>query len=322
MKNRLFITGIGGMTGRILARYSLKKGYVVGGTIHNTFPSELHKLSDHKLLKCYPIDLRNYDDIEEAILDFQPDTVIHLAGKVLGGTDKKVFEYSVYQENISIFNNLLKAVKKLNNNLRFILCSGCLIYDKQMSPKNIKEIPIWELPNIDPIKQPYRASKADQEKILSDESSNIDYIIVRPTQFTGPGKIHGAVEWYIANQIKKIKEGKINKIEVKNKLGEVDLLDVRDVVSAFLTLMEKGKKGEIYHISTGSPVTVEDLVKVFLEITGLPTNIPIIATDSNEKLYFRFSPEKLRKLGWIPPYSLNDALTSYWNYFKNIRDEI
>lgn len=316
MRTRLFITGMGGMTGQVLTKLALEKGYIVGGTIHRIFPREFQTLINQNLLKYYSVDLRNSVGTNKAILDFQPHAVIHLASKVLGGSDKKVFDFSVYQENISIFNNVLNAVKKLSNTPRFILSSGCLIYDKQISPSLITEVSIWDLPQIDPTKQPYKASKTDQEKILSKES-DLDYIIARPTQVTGPGKIPGVIEWYIAKEITKIIAGEKNRIEVKNKMGEVDLLDVRDVANAYLTLLEKGKRDEIYHISTGSPTTVEKLVKIFLKIVGLSNKFPIISTDVEEKLYFRFSPNKLNRLGWKPQFSLKDALTSYWEYFKN-----
>lgn len=317
MKTRLFITGMGGMTGRVLTKLALQKDYQVGGTINKTFPQEFRTLTNKNLLKYYPVNLRNSDDTEKAILDFKPNVVIHLAGKVLGGSDKKVFDYSVYQENISIFNNVLNAIKKLSNTPRFILSSGCLIYDKQVSPNFITEIPIWNLPKIDPIKQPYKASKADQERILSRES-NLDYIIARPTQFTGPGKIPGVIEWFIASEILKLKAGEIKSVSVKNKLGEVDILDARDVARAFLTLIDKGAKGEVYHISSGSPTTVENVAKILLEISGLnPSRYRVVSTDTEGTTYFRFSPHKLNELGWEPKFNLKSALTSYWEYFKN-----
>lgn len=314
---RLFITGMGGTAGRALATLAISNNYLVGGTIYQNFPQELKDTAKKGLIKYYQINLKNSDDIKKAIANFQPNVVIHLAGKVLGGSDKKVFDHSIYEENILIFKNVLNAVKQLNPLPRFILSSGCLIYDKQTSPDLITEIPVWNLPEIDSTKQPYRASKADQEKILSRES-NLDYIIARPTQFTGSGKIPGVIEWYIAAEILKIKAGEIKTVSVKNKLGEVDILDARDVAEAFLTLIDKGAKGEVYHISSGLPTTVENVAKILLEISGLhPSRFRIVSTDAERTSYFRFSPAKLNKLGWKPRFNLKNALTSYWEYFKN-----
>lgn len=314
---RLFITGIGGTAGRALAELAVRNNYLVGGTIYQNFPQELKNIADKGSIKYYQINLKNSYDIKKVIADFQPDVVVHLAGKVLGGSDKKVFDHSIYEENILIFKNVLNALKQLNPLPRFILSSGCLIYDKQTSPDLIKEIPIWNLPEIDPAKQPYRASKTNQEKILSKEST-LDYIIARPTQFTGPGKIPGVIEWYVANEILKIKAGKLRSISVKNKLGEVDILDARDVAKAFLTLIDKGIKGEVYHISSGLPTTVENVAKILLQISGLnPGRIRVVSTDTERTNYFRFSPQKLNKLGWEPKFNLKSTLTSYWEYFKN-----
>lgn len=148
--------------------------------------------------------------------------------------------------------------------------------------------------------------------------SSLDYVIARPTQVTGPGKIPGALEYYIACEVQAILAGKQKKIRVRNKLGEVDLLDVRDVTRAYLTLIEKGSGSEVYHLSSGSPTTVEKVAKVFLKVAGLnPYQFPVESTDTEKTLYFRFSSKKLNKLGWSPKFSLKDALTSYWEYFRN-----
>lgn len=316
MKHKLFITGMGGMAGQVLVKFALERGYQVAGTVNTTFPQEFQKLVNQKLLNCYSVNLKDSAKTCTTIKDFNPDFVIHLAGKVLGGLDKKVFDYSIYEENILIFENVLKGIKMLKKSPRFILSSGCLIYNKQTSPNLVMETPVEDLPQIDPYKEPYRASKADQEKIL-EKDRNIDYVIVRPTQFTGPGKIPGVIEWYIASEISKILSGEKKKITVKNKLGEVDILDVRDVARAYLLLLEKGSTGNIYHISSGSPVTVERLAKVFLKVVKLPPKYPVESTDVEKKVYFRFSSSKLNDLGWKPQFSLKETLTSYWQYFKN-----
>lgn len=314
-RKRLFITGIGGTAGRALVPIAIQTGYDIAGTIHNNFPQELKILSDKDRLKTYQLDLINSEEIAEAIHDYQPDIIFHLAGKVLGGLDKQISNPAIYEQNLTVFNNIVKAVGTLQKPTRLILTSGCLLYDKLTTPDFIQEVPTSTIRNIDKDLQPYRASKLEQERILSKQ--NFDYIIVRPTQFTGPGKVPGVVEWYIAQEIQQILEGKSKLIKVYNKLGEVDMLDARDVAKALLTVAKKGKKGEIYHISTGVPTTVEDLAKTFMEVVGLdPDNYPIESTGTEQSVYFRFSPNKLKRLGWKPDYSLQECLTSYWEYFK------
>lgn len=316
MRTKLFITGMGGVAGRALVKYALAQDYEVGGTINSTLPEELKSFIAKGVLKCFKVNLENPLEIKEIINDFQPDVIVHLAGKVLGRSDKRTLSSEIYTENITIFKNVLSAAKSLTNSPRFILSSGCLVYDKLKTPEFINETPTKNMPAIDSSKEPYRASKLDQEKLLFE--SVLDYIIIRPTQFTGPGKISGVIEWYIAQEISRIIAGESKKILVRNKFGEVDMLDARDVASAILTLIKNGKTKEVYHISSGSPTTVENLAKVFLEVTKLnPSRFPVESTGIEQTIYFRFSPVKLNKLGWKPQFSLEDALTSYWEYFKN-----
>lgn len=318
---RLFITGISGTAGRALAKIASSKEYQVAGTIYQNLPKDIVSLKEENCLKLYKIDLKDQKKIKDALTDFEPDFIIHLAGKVLGGSDKQVSNPQIYDENILIFKNVLSAIERITPNARFILSSGCLVYSKPTSPVPILEKDILKLPKIDSQQEPYRASKLEQEKLLSE--STLEYIIARPTQFTGPGKIPGVVEYFIAREIMKIQSGIGENIRVKNKLGQVDILDARDVAMAYLTLLEKGSTGQIYHISSGNPTTVEHIAKLLLEIVGLnPKNYQVLSTDKEQVVYFNFSSAKLRKLGWNLQYSLKDTLTSYWKYFKNQKAKI
>lgn len=316
MKNpKLFITGMGGMLGRVLATLAISQNYSVGGTIHKSLPPELKSISNSSL-KSYTVDLRDSEETERVIVDFSPNIIVHFAAKTLGRLDKNTANPDIYTENLILFKNILSAVKSLNKPPRFILgTSGCIVYEKLLFPDFITETPVGDLPRVDPHKEPYRAGRLEQEKLIA-VSENLEYIITRATQFTGPGKFPGTIEYYIAQQISEILRGKRNNIFVKNKLGEVDMLDVRDVAQAYLTLIRKGKNQNVYHISSGHPVSVGNLAKVFLEAAGLsPREYPIVS-EIEEHLYFRFTPEKLKAMGWRPRYSLKDALKSYWEFFR------
>lgn len=313
---KIFITGIAGTAGSSLAKLAISEGYSVAGTIHQNFPEDLKYIAQDSLLKYYQLNLENLDQVKKVIGEFAPDAVIHLAGKVAGRMNNQYFNPKIYNQNMKIFKNVISAVKTLTNQVKFILASGCIVYDRSTSPIPIKEVTVENLPKIDSSKEPYRASKLNQERRLSD--SQLNYVIARPTQYTGPGKTPTAVEYYVACEIDSIINGKKNSIKVKNKLGEIDMLDARDVARAYLKLLTDGVKGQVYHISTGVPITVENMAKVFLEVAGLnPSQIEVKSTDTEQTLYSRFSSEKLRGLGWEPRYSLKDALTSYWEYFKN-----
>ncbi len=308
---------MGGLAGRALAKLALSKKYLVAGTVHKNFPEELRGFIKTGEFRYYQVDLQDLNKLRDTIKDFTPDVLVHFAGKALGASDSQTANPKTYQENIKIFKNVLSAVKGMQKKPKFILTSGCLVYDQTANPSQRKESSPKDLPGIDPKLEPYRASRLDQEKLLVKE--NLDYIITRPSQFTGPGKIKGVIEWYLANQISEILKGQISEIKLRNKLSEVDMLDVRDVAYAYITLIEKGLSGEVYHISTGQPTTVENLAKVFLEVVRLnPKAIPIISTAIEKATFFRFSPKKLNRLGWRPKFSLKDSLLSYWEYFKTL----
>ncbi len=316
-KGRLFITGMGGMLGRFLASKAIEEGYEVGGTLHTSTPSEIKKLCENGIIKSYFLDLIEPHEIKKAILDFKPDIAIHLAGRVLGSQDSNVTNKKVFDENTAIIKNTLSAVKTLSNLPRFILVSGCIVYDRLSSKDFVTEMGVDKLPLVDTLEQPYRSSRIEQEKILAAEN-NLEYIIVRPTQITGPGKIPGVVEYFIAKEvISAVHDETKRTIQIGNKMGEVDIVDVRDAARALLALVERGKNKEIYHLSSGSPETVASLIKVFLETAELkPEEYKIISQNEEKSNYFRFSAEKLRKLGWEPEFELKETVRNYFEYFK------
>lgn len=314
-KVRLFITGMGGMLGRQLAQLAVTQDYLVAGTINKTFPDLINNLQNNKLVSIYKLNLTKSVQINKAILDFQPDIIVHLAGKVLGRNDSKITDPLIYKDNTLILKNVIKAAEKLNKS-KFILVSGCLVYDKLTSSDSIQEIPIEKLPKINKLKEPYRASRIEQERMLIKEE-NLDYIIVRPTQITGPGKIDGVIEYFLAKEISQLLKGEKQEINVRNKLGEVDLIDVRDAANAIIELIKNGQTKEIYHLSSGFPVTVETLAKTFLRVAGFdPKQFKISSTGEEQKIYFRFSADKLKSLGWNKKYNLEQTLASYFEYFK------
>ena len=315
-QKKLFITGIAGMLGMHLLEQAIQENYKIYGTYHKNLPQKLQEYADHGKVELFPTDLTKDRGFGTIMKKCNPDVVVHLAGKVLSNKDSKVYDAKIYNQNISIIKNVISGLEKTNPAVRFVLISGCLVYDKSISTKPVRELEVHQLPQIDLTKQPYKASRIEQERILL-KSRIENYVIVRPTQITGPGKIDGAIEHYIATEIFEVNTNPEKKsIEVGNKLAEVDLLDARDAARALLILISKGKAQEIYNLNPGRPVTLEKLTKEFLVAVGFRSGkYKIKSVGPEKKSYFRFSNQKLLSLGWKSEYSLQETLKYYHQYF-------
>lgn len=315
-QKKLFITGIAGMLGMHLLERATQENYKIYGTYHKNLPQKLQEYADLGKVELFCIDLSKDRRFGAILKKCNPDVVVHLAGKVLSNKDSKVYDIKIYSQNISIIKNVISGLEKTSPSVRFVLISGCLVYDKSISSKFVPELEVNQLPQIDLTKEPYKASRIEQERILL-KSRLKNYLIVRPTQITGPGKIDGSIEHHIASEIyaSNLKPEK-KSIDVGNKLAEVDLLDARDAARALLLLIDKGNAREIYHLNPGKPVTVERLAKEFLGTLGLISgNYKIKSVGHEKKSYFRFSNKKLLSLGWKSKYDLQETLKYYYQYF-------
>jgi len=104
----------------------------------------------------------------------------------------------------------------------------------------------------------------------------LDLLIARPFTHTGPGQSEQFVcsDW--AKQIAAIEAGKKPPV---NEVGNLDVItdycDVRDVVKAYILLLNKGKKGEVYNISSGRPMSLKEILNILLQEAHLKKAIKI-----------------------------------------------
>jgi GDP-4-dehydro-6-deoxy-D-mannose reductase len=133
---------------------------------------------------------------------------------------------------------------------------------------------------------PYALTKIGGEILCRfySQVENLDIVVARPFSHTGPGQSPDFVcsDW--ACQIAQIeKEHKNPRIKVGNIDVKRDFLDVRDVVSAYILLMEKGKKGEVYNISSGDAISLREILTILLSF-------------STEVIEIKVDPERKRKI--------------------------
>jgi GDP-4-dehydro-6-deoxy-D-mannose reductase len=173
------------------------------------------------------------------------------------------------------------------------------------------------------ILSPYAYSKAAGEMLCGyyEEVENIDIIIARPFPHTGPGQTEDFVcsDW--ARQIAQIERGNVAPIlKVGNLELRRDFCDVRDAVRAYMLLMRKGRRGDVYNVCSGKTITLREVLNLLMkEVSG---NLPISAEVDAAKLRksdvgtVMGSNRKIsEETGWSPKIpierSLRDLL-AYW----------
>jgi len=280
MSKRILVTGANGFVGKHLV-HGLKSAdfEVVGlGTSEAAHPSIKDELTDY--ITC---DLNDSQAVSRLALNTF-DGVINLAGlAVVGDSFKNPEQYM--RANVVIINNLGQALLDKNPNARLIAVSTGTVYDPQQA------MPLTEGSKLVREGSPYTLSKIAMEKIARELiSSGLNCVIVRPFNHIGPGQTPG---FLIPDLVTKIKQAKQSSgvIEVGNLSTKRDFTDVRDVVKAYVALLQTDKLNfDTYNICSGTSHSGQEILDYLLSEMGLSGKI---STKVNQSLLRPNDPKDL-----------------------------
>src|SRR5207245_1814997 len=86
-----------------------------------------------------------------------------------------------------------------------------------------------------------------------------------------------------------------------------DLTDVRDMVRAYIVLLERGRTGEVYNAGTGEVHSMQELLAALLALARVPIEVRQEAnlTRAADTKIARADAAKLRReTGWQPRFTL------------------
>jgi GDP-4-dehydro-6-deoxy-D-mannose reductase len=255
---KVFISGATGFVGSHLIDLLSFPEYEIYGT---SFPDNPEKDDRYRGKNISYLDIRSEDKVLDAIKTTQPDWIFHLAAisNVRYSWDKK---RETLETNLMGAFYLFEGLRKFASQAKILFISSSDVYGILSSTeKALKEDDSYH------VVSPYAFTKVSGE-ILSKfyaEIENLDIVIARSFSHTGPGQSPDFVcsDW--ALQIARIEKG-LGKpvIEVGNLSVKRDFTDVRDVVRAYVLLMEKGKKGEVYNVCSGKAVALREILDLLL----------------------------------------------------------
>ena len=257
---KLLITGGLGFVGSHLVDSLSKKGYNIK-ILTKTLSKKDNIKNPTNNVQIEKINIINFKKLGQIIEKFKPDIIIHLAGNT---SHSKSFEDPLddIESNAKTTLFMLEKIRDLRLPCRFILGSTFIVIGKP------EKLPVNESTPCNPttIYGTNRLASEHYCKIYHDVYG-IDTVIFRITNSFGPREqiipSKNAVNYLIHSA------SKGNTVTIYNH-GKFfrDLIYVSDVVSGIKTIINKGKSGELYWISSGKK-TWNNLGK----ITGLVTTI-------------------------------------------------
>ena len=307
--NNVLITGINGFIGQHLCKLLIKNKCIVSG--FDIKKSNLpHSLQSQ--VKFFHFDLNDENKLVENIKLVKPDVIYHLAGILKSRKPEDMFN-----ANVVCTSKLLNAITNICNPLpKVLISSSSAVYGENKSDI------IYETSTVQPITD-YGRSKREQEKVALKfyNEKKVPIIIARVFNVIGPRQdIDFALSSFAYQIIKAERDAKINYLRVGNLLSERDMIDVRDVVNGYVSLINKANSGSIYNLCTGGIYSIKDCLEIMMERSNSNLSIKeddrlIQKHDINRQ---RGSNRKIiLDTNWHPTIDIYNSINDILEYWRN-----
>ena len=171
----------------------------------------------------------------------------------------------------------------------------------------------------------YSVTKAAGELALAALSERgLRCLRLRPFNHTGPGQTVDFAIPSFAHQLARIKKGhQPPVVKVGDLSAKRDFLDVRDVVLAYIALIEKadiGSTSKAYNVSSGKAVEMGLILDELIRISGLSVSIELDASRQRPAdIPFISGSSKLLQsdTSWTPTYSIEQTLLDVYKQALN-----
>lgn len=318
LPNRYLITGVSGFVAGFFLELiaATEPDAEVMGIARRT-PAQPLPGSSELSLRLGVLDLCDQPQILEALANFRPNRILHLASQSSVG-ESWVRPVESFLNNTNIFLNLVDSVRQLGLACR-ILSVGS---SEEYGAVTLDDIPLNEQRRVVPL-SPYGVARVSQEMLsrVFVDGYGLDIVMTRSFNHIGPRQRDQFVIPSFARQLVRISQGFQEPVLETGDLGIVrDFVDVRDVAKAYLGLFDGGVSGEVYNVCSGSGLSLGEvlgrmarLVDVEVRTVTVPSLVrprdnPVIVGDSR----------KIREtINWSPGISLDSSLSDILGYWKS-----
>ena len=225
-----------------------------------------------------------------------------------------------------LFRSLAKACLKYGVN-RFVFSSSATVYGEN-------EVPFIETMKLVPATNPYGATKAMSERILTDTAKANPTFSVSLLRYFNPVGAHesgliGEAPTGIPNNlmpyVTQVAKGKLDKLRIFGNdyptidgTGVRDYIHVMDLAEGHVAALDKLTPGvHIYNLGTGQGTSVLQLVKAFEDANGIA--LPYEITDRRPgdiAECYADTSKAVGELGWAAKRNIIAMCRDAWRFEK------
>jgi dTDP-glucose 4,6-dehydratase len=314
---KLLVTGGAGFIGSAFVRLTLARR--PDASIVNldklTYAGNLENLAEVAGNPRYRFvrgDIADAATVDPLFEEERPDAVVHFAAE--SHVDRSILSPEpVIRTNVHGTFTLLEAARRVET-ARFVHVSTDEVYGSLAEPLEADE-------NF-PLKpsSPYSASKAGSDLLALSYfvTYKLPVLVTRASNNYGP---YHFPEKLIPLMISNALEDKPLPI-YGDGMQVRDWLYVEDHCAAILSVLERGRAGEIYNIGGSRALPNREVVKMILAATGKPESLmkPVTDRPGHDRRYALSSAKIMRETGWSPAMPFEQGLAATIQWYRDHAD--
>jgi len=304
-KKTILLTGSGGMVGQNLLEHPDISSYDILSPRSNE------------------LDLRDFEKVENYLLKYKPEMIIHAAGKI-GGIQANLREpVSFLVDNLDMGRNIVMGAYKSGIKKLINIGSSC------MYPANISE-PLTEdmllSGKLEETNEGYAIAKLATARLceyVSRENSSFNYKTIIPCNLYGRfDKFKVDYSHLVAAVIHKVHQAKINdasEVEVwGDGMARREFMYAGDLADALIwSINQFDELPKYMNIGLGVDMTINEYYKEVAKVIGYTGNFAHDETKPVGMIRKLVNTDTQIKLGWQPKTSLEVGLQKTYEFYLN-----
>lgn len=252
MKKVLITGGLGALGGILSKRLRAKGHEVVCGSRQS--PVDAASIQ---------MDFSDPAQLLTVIQATQPEIIFHLAATFDQGQEE------AFAINVRGAMHLLSAMRLADNSARVVLAGSAAEYGLVAPSEN----PLREDRVLRPVTT-YGLTKSWQTTWgLMRAHQGDDIVVARIFNLWGPGLSDRLFAGRVEHQIRQVLNGNQGRIEVGPLTAVRDYISLNDAASQLMAIAEHGGSGRVFHVASGLPISMRDLLTKYLEESNLDFGI-------------------------------------------------
>ena len=297
----IYVAGINGMVGSAISLEAKAQGHEVMG-----------KTSKE-------LDLTDRAAVFQEIREVKPEYLIIAAAKVGGIGANSSLPVDFLSTNLQIQTNLIDAAHAASVKRVLFLGSSCAYPKLAPQPLNESALLTGELESTN---APYAIAKIAGLKLI--EAYRVQYkrswISAMPTNLYGPQDNFDVETAHVLPAlINRFHSAKMNSSKFVEIWGDGtplrEFLYVNDLAKACLVLLDRYEGSVAINVGSGREISIRSLASLIANIVGFTGDIRFDTNRSNGTQRKLLDSQRISELGWKPQVSLEDGITSTYNWF-------